>query len=108
MASHYLSFVVLSKPMHKVPSNLRQFDSLVEIVRALRSPGGCPWDREQTHQSLTPYAIEEVYELVEAIESGSTSGLREELGDLLLQVLLHAQIASENGHFVIEDVIETL
>lgn len=62
----------------------------------LRSPGGCPWDAEQTHQSLTAYALEETYELVEAIETGSRADLREELGDVLLQVVFHARVAQEH------------
>lgn len=81
-----------------------EFAKLVDTVRRLRSPGGCPWDREQTHDSLKRYAIEETYEVVEAIEHGDPSELEDELGDLMLQVLLHAQIASEEGHFDIGDV----
>lgn len=81
-----------------------EFAALVETVAKLRSPEGCPWDREQTHESLKRYAIEETYEVVEAIESGEPDNLEDELGDLLLQVLLHAQIAQENGQFDIADV----
>ncbi len=88
------------------------FASLVEIVAQLRGPQGCPWDKEQTHESLTRYAIEETFELVEVLESKSDSQkdqkLKEELGDVLFQVLLHAQIASERGAFSINDVIQTL
>jgi tetrapyrrole methylase family protein/MazG family protein len=73
--------------------------AIFEVVRILREPGGCPWDREQTHQSLRPYLLEETYELLEAIDSGDDSKLREELGDLLLQVAMHAQIAAEDGRF---------
>jgi MazG family protein len=72
----------------------------------LRAPDGCPWDREQDHQSLTPYLVEETYEVVEAIESGSPQDLCEELGDLLLQVVFHAQLAAEAGQFDLQDVIE--
>jgi tetrapyrrole methylase family protein / MazG family protein len=70
----------------------------------LRAPGGCPWDREQTHASIKPYLIEEAYEVAEAIDSGDDGELRGELGDLLLQVVFHAQMASERGGFTIEDV----
>ncbi|KMM46039.1 hypothetical protein CWIS_07360, partial [Cellulomonas sp. A375-1] len=72
----------------------------------LRSPGGCPWDAEQTHASLAPYALEEAYELVEAIEHDDRAGLREELGDLLLQVVFHARVAREHADdpFDVQDV----
>ncbi|MDQ6692376.1 MAG: nucleoside triphosphate pyrophosphohydrolase [Candidatus Dormibacteraeota bacterium] len=73
--------------------------AIFEVVRTLREPGGCPWDREQTHQSLRPYLLEETYELLEAIDSGDEGKLREELGDVLLQVAMHAQIAAETGRF---------
>ena len=84
-------------------------DALLELVAVmdrLRSPGGCPWDAEQTHESLLKYAIEETYELVEAVESGDRAHLREELGDLLLQVMFHARIATEHpsDRFDIDDV----
>lgn len=85
-----------------------EFDKLVETVETLRGPDGCPWDRQQNHESLRKYAIEETYELVEAIESGETDRIRDELGDLMLQVLLHAQMASEDGKFDIADVCATL
>jgi len=69
---------------------------LVAVMDRLRSPGGCPWDAEQTHASLVPYALEEAYEVAEAVESGDRAHLREELGDLLLQVVFHARIAQED------------
>lgn len=69
---------------------------LVAVMDRLRSPGGCPWDAEQTHESLLPYAVEEVFEVVEAVEDGDRSALREELGDLLLQVVFHARVAQEH------------
>jgi XTP/dITP diphosphohydrolase len=72
------------------------FDHLVEVMDRLRSPGGCPWDADQTHQSLAPHAIEETYELVDAIETGTRADLREELGDVLLQVVFHARLAEEH------------
>ncbi len=86
----------------------REFQTLVDIVARLRAPDGCPWDREQTHQSLTPFLIEETYEAVEQIDANSLPGLREELGDILLQVMLHSEIASEEEAFTVADVIEGL
>ncbi len=82
------------------------FDQLAQVIHKLRSPGGCPWDREQTHNSLKPMLLEETYEVIEAIEEGSDQELSSELGDLLLQVVFHAQIASETERFTITDVIE--
>jgi tetrapyrrole methylase family protein/MazG family protein len=79
---------------------------LQRIVALLRAPGGCPWDREQSHQSLRPAVIEEAYEVVDAIDRDDADNLEEELGDLLLQVVLHAQIAEEAGTFGLEDVFE--
>ncbi len=84
---------------------MSSFDKLVEVMKRLHDPGGCPWDREQTHESLKPYLLEETYEVLEAIDSGSDEHLTEELGDLLLQVMFHAEIASQVGRFTIEDVI---
>jgi XTP/dITP diphosphohydrolase len=83
----------------------------VAVMDRLRSPGGCPWDAEQTHASLAPYAIEEAHEVAEAAESGDAAALQEELGDLLLQVLFHARVATEapdGGAFDIDDVARTL
>lgn len=85
-----------------------RFTKLVELMAALRAPQGCPWDRKQTHESLKPYLLEEAYEVLETIDHGDQSKLREELGDVLLQVLFHSQIASEAGAFTIEDVLEIL
>jgi len=79
---------------------------LIEIVAKLRAPDGCPWDREQTHDSLKSGLIEETYEVIDAIESGSASMLEEELGDLLLQVVFHAQLAEEEKAFSFSDVAE--
>lgn len=84
---------------------MSQFHTLIEIMARLRSSGGCPWDREQTHQSLKPYLIEETYEVIDALESGTDADIAEELGDLMLQVVFHAQIAKEEGRFTIEDVV---
>jgi MazG family protein len=82
------------------------FARLVALVARLRGPGGCPWDREQTHVSLRPMALEEAYELVEAIDEGRDADLVGELGDLLLQVVFHAQIGAEEGRFTARDVAE--
>src|SRR5262245_31362717 len=85
-----------------------QFERLLEIMRRLREPGGCPWDREQTRVSLKPFLVEEAYEVLEAIESADASALQEELGDLLFQVVFHAQIASECGEFDMATVLGRL
>lgn len=89
------------------------FDNVVEVVSQLRDPeNGCPWDLEQTHSSLIKYLIEETNETIEVIETLETTGdyanLKDELGDVLLQVLLHSQLAKEAGQFSIDDVIENL
>lgn len=84
------------------------FTKLVEIMARLRAPGGCPWDREQDHASIKPYLIEEAYEVVEAIDDGDFDELRKELGDLLLQVVFHAQMAEEAGRFSITDVVDAI
>jgi tetrapyrrole methylase family protein/MazG family protein len=81
---------------------------LVEIMARLRGEGGCPWDREQTHESIKPYLIEETYEVLEAIDEQAPGKLREELGDLILQVVFHAQMAEEAGAFSIADVLATI
>lgn len=81
------------------------FEDLVVLQARLRAPGGCPWDREQTHKTLRPYLIEEAYEVLEAIDQGETAELAAELGDLLLQVVFHAQLAHEAGRFDISTVI---
>lgn len=87
----------------------KAFSNLVGTVKALRTPNtGCPWDLEQDHVSLRPYLIEEVYEVLDAIESGDDMRFRDELGDLLLQVLLHAQVANDRGSFDICDVINDI
>lgn len=89
-----------------VPDNLDRFDTLVEIIARLRAPDGCPWDREQTHVSLRTNLLEECYEALEALDEGDPAQLRTELGDLLLQIVLHSQIAGETGDFRIGEVIE--
>ncbi len=86
-------------------SALEALQQLIDVVAQLRSPdGGCPWDLAQTPQTLTPYVIEEAYEVVDAIRSGDKDAIAEELGDLLLQVVLQAQIASEEGDFTLQEV----
>ena len=82
-----------------------QFATLVDIIARLRAPDGCPWDRKQTHASLREYLLEECYEALEALDEGDIEKLKGELGDILLQIMLHAQIADEAGEFTIGDVI---
>lgn len=89
--------------MHK-----KLFDKLVQVIAVLRGENGCPWDKQQTHSTLTSPLIEEAYEVIEAIDAGNPSKLKEELGDLLMQVMLHAQIATDEGEFDICDVIESI
>lgn len=85
----------------------RTFRELVEVIKALRTPGtGCPWDLEQTHHTLRPYLLEEAYEVLEAIDGGDDRAFQEELGDLLLQVVLHAQVAADRSAFSIAEVAE--
>lgn len=86
----------------------RSFDELVRIMAVLRAPDGCPWDREQTHMSLRRHLVEEAYEAVAAIESGDDAEMADELGDILLQVVFHAQIASEDDRFDIDDVADAI
>jgi tetrapyrrole methylase family protein / MazG family protein len=86
----------------------QKFVHLLEVMARLRGESGCPWDKEQTHQSLKPCLLEETYELLEALDSGEANKLKEELGDVLLQVIFHAQVAREEGRFTIEDVIVQL
>jgi tetrapyrrole methylase family protein/MazG family protein len=85
-----------------------RFTKLAELMATLRAPNGCPWDRKQTHESLKPYLLEETYEVLETIDQRDHPKLREELGDVLLQVIFHSQIAAESGTFTVEDVLETL
>ena len=82
--------------------------AIFEVIERLRAPGGCPWDREQTHESLRPYLLEETYELLEAIDSGDDAKMKEELGDLLLQVAMHAEIAAEEKRFDAAEVSEAV
>ena len=84
------------------------FNRLVEIMRRLRAPGGCPWDAEQTHDSLKRYLVEECYEVIEAIDNNDAIHLKEELGDLLLQPVFHGVIAEQTGQFTIDEIIDTV
>lgn len=88
------------------PENLRDYGALLEIMEILRSPEGCPWDRKQTRETLKPYLIEEAYEVLDAIENDDIDNLIEELGDVLLQVVFHAQLGAEEGMFSMNDIIE--
>ncbi|QYE34212.1 nucleoside triphosphate pyrophosphohydrolase [Polymorphobacter sp. PAMC 29334] len=82
-----------------------QLERLAAIMARLREPGGCPWDRAQTFATIAPYTIEEAYEVADAIDTGDMSGLRDELGDLLFQVVFHSRMAEEVGHFALADVV---
>lgn len=86
----------------------QKFEALVEIMNRLRQPDGCPWDIEQTHASLRQYLLEETYEVLECLDENNLVELPKELGDVLLQIVFHAQIASEAGNFTIDDVIDNL
>jgi MazG family protein len=86
----------------------KRFEELVATMHTLRAPGGCPWDAEQTHASLKPYVIEEAHEVCDAIDSGDDRALADELGDVLLQVVFHAEMAAERQAFAVEDVIDRL
>ena len=88
--------------------NKSGFERAVEVMARLRAPDGCPWDKEQDHQSLKPYLIEEAYEVMEAIEAGDPAMLKEELGDLLLQVLFHCRLAEEKGLFDAQETARAL
>ncbi|WP_409303651.1 nucleoside triphosphate pyrophosphohydrolase [Peribacillus sp. SCS-155] len=93
-------------PLKEEEYRYKEFSKLREIIAELRGPGGCPWDKKQTHESLKPFLIEEAYELIDAIDEADDEGMIGELGDVLLQVMLHSQIAEDQGIFTIDDVIE--
>ena len=86
----------------------KTFADLVELMERLRGPGGCPWDKEQTHESIKSCLVEETYEVLEAIDDKNAEHLKEELGDLLFQVIFHSKMASEKKHFNINDVVDTV
>jgi tetrapyrrole methylase family protein/MazG family protein len=90
------------------PKKLDQFATLVDIIARLRAPDGCPWDRKQSHASLRENLLEECYEVLEALDEGDSGKLSDELGDLLMQIVLHAQIAAEGGEFELGDVIKSI
>lgn len=97
----------MSHSQHSIASSLEAMQRLIEVIAQLRSPtGGCPWDLAQTPQSLIPHVIEEAYETVDAIRGGDQKAIAEELGDLLMQVVLQAQIAQENGDFSLKEVAD--
>ena len=91
---------------------MHTYEEFLEVIKTLRSENGCPWDREQTHESLKQCMLEEAYEVIDGINeyeaSGDYKNLREELGDVLLQVVLHARIAEEEGHFTMEDIVDEI
>jgi len=91
-----------------LPHNLDQFATLVDIIARLRAPDGCPWDRKQTHTSLRENLLEECYEVLETLDKGDSEKLCDELGDLLMQVVLHTQIATEAGEFELGDVLSSI
>lgn len=95
-------------PVVEREARLKDWSTFREIIAALRAPGGCPWDREQTHASLKRYLLEEAHELLEAIDSEDDDAVIEELGDVLLQVFLHAQIGEDDGYFAMEDVLQSV
>lgn len=91
-----------------MPKTGEIFEKLVGILERLRAPDGCPWDREQTYKDIAPHTLEEVHEVLDAIDRNDLDGLREELGDLLLQIIFYAQIAKEEKKFTIDDVVESI
>ncbi|MBE1556163.1 nucleoside triphosphate pyrophosphohydrolase [Sporosarcina limicola] len=95
-------------PVMERENRLKDWATFREIIATLRAPDGCPWDQEQTHESLKRYLIEEAHELLEAIEQGDDEGIIEELGDVLLQVFLHAQIGEDDGYFGMEDILQAV
>lgn len=116
IAKHYGADVTLERiderfallPAQDPYADLSSLATVTRIAERLRAPNGCPWDREQTHASLRPHLLEEAHETLEALDSGDLERLRDELGDLLLQIALHAQIATEEGAFDIADVARRL
>ncbi|MDN5707960.1 MAG: nucleoside triphosphate pyrophosphohydrolase [Planococcus sp. (in: firmicutes)] len=95
-------------PATEQTQRLKEWQTFRDIIAKLRSPEGCPWDREQTHESLRPYLLEEAHELLQAIEEEDDEAIAEELGDVLLQVFLHAQIGQDSGYFQLEDILEAI
>ena len=87
---------------------MKPIEDFIKTIARLRAPDGCPWDKEQTHKSLKRYLIEETYEAIDAIDKDDPTALKEELGDVLLQIVLHAQIANENKHFSFDEIVESI
>jgi tetrapyrrole methylase family protein/MazG family protein len=102
----HLTSVYIPPTSEVIGTDLYTLEPLVDVMETLRSPGGCPWDIEQTHPTLKRYIVEEVYEVLEAIDDGDMDKLCDELGDLLLQIVFHARIAEENDDFTVQDVID--
>jgi len=100
--------VVYEEATLSLPENLSQFSTLVKIISRLRAPDGCPWDRKQTHASLRENLLEECYEVLEALDEGDSIKLCDELGDLMMQIVLHTQIATEAGEFELGDVMNSI
>ncbi len=92
--------------MDKKQNKIYSYEDFLNIIAQLRSPGGCPWDQEQTHESLKECLLEESQEVIDAINNKDDDNLCEELGDVLLQVVMHAQIATEEGRFTMDDVVQ--
>jgi nucleoside triphosphate diphosphatase len=99
---------ISSFTLNEMPTTGERFERAVQIMARLRGPGGCPWDREQTFDTIKPYTLEEAYEVLEAIDNRDWPELTGELGDLLLQVLFYSEMAREEGHFSVDDVLDTL
>ena len=91
-----------------MPDHLSDFQKLIDVLESLLAPGGCEWDRKQTHQSLVPYLLEETHEVIEAIENGDMDSLKEELGDLMLHILFQAKLAESEGHFSVSDSLRDI
>ena len=99
----------MTRTINDLPHDHRDIQTLLAIMARLRDPqGGCPWDVEQTFATIAPYTVEEAYEVADAIERGDLKDLREELGDLLFQVVFHSRIAEEDGAFTFDDVVEAV
>ena len=98
----------MRKDRVSLPKDMSQFATLVDIIARLRAPDGCPWDRKQTHASLRENLLEECYEALEALDEGDSGKLCDELGDLLMQIVLHAQIATETGEFELGDILASI
>lgn len=96
----------MEKPLNKSEEKKYSYEDLLDIIAQLRAPGGCPWDQKQTHESLKECLLEESQEVLDAIDNKDDDNLCEELGDVLLQVVMHAQIAAEEGRFTMDDVIQ--